>query len=157
MWQKAEEIICDDKDREYLRKIRKDYKNLVRNIWNPFDKTHEGILGCTTVNRLYITPIGDVLMTYDFDNETFIYYSERRTIPIRYLDTVCKKFVIDHNCKIFYKEDECVVEEDNTVSEPEPEEKSESLVSDSSEPFYMKFWNSYIFSSNYSKSNLILR
>jgi MoaA/NifB/PqqE/SkfB family radical SAM enzyme len=62
MWQKAEEIICDDKDREYLRKIRKEYKNLVRNIWNPFDSSHEGILGCTTVNRLYITPIGDVLV-----------------------------------------------------------------------------------------------
>ena len=62
MWHQAEEIICDDKDREYLRKIRKDYKNLVRNIWNPFDRSHEGILGCTTVNRLYITPIGDVLV-----------------------------------------------------------------------------------------------
>ena len=62
MWHQAEEIICDDKDREYLRKIRKDYKNLVRNIWNPFDRTNEGILGCTTVNRLYITPIGDVLV-----------------------------------------------------------------------------------------------
>ena len=47
MWHQAEEIICDDKDREYLRKIRKDYKNLVRNIWNPFDRTHEGILGCS--------------------------------------------------------------------------------------------------------------
>ena len=33
MWQKMDEIICDDKDREYLRKIRKEYKNLVRNIW----------------------------------------------------------------------------------------------------------------------------
>ena len=62
MWQKMEEIICDDEDREYLRKIRKDYKNLVRNIWNPFDKNHEKILGCTTVNRLYITPLGDVLV-----------------------------------------------------------------------------------------------
>ena len=62
MWHQAEEIICDDKDREYLRKIRKEYKNLVRNIWNPFDRSHEGILGCTTVNRLYITPIGDVLV-----------------------------------------------------------------------------------------------
>ena len=41
---------------------RKEYKNLVRNIWNPFDKNHEKILGCTTVNRLYITPIGDVLV-----------------------------------------------------------------------------------------------
>ena len=40
----AEEIICDDKDREYLRKIRKEYKNLVRNVWNPFDKNHEKIL-----------------------------------------------------------------------------------------------------------------
>ena len=62
MWQNAEDIICDDKDREYLRKIRKEYKNLVRNIWNPFDKSNEKILGCTTVNRVYITPIGDVLV-----------------------------------------------------------------------------------------------
>tara|TARA_B110000211_G_C14088281_1_gene557698 strand:+ start:2751 stop:3812 length:1062 start_codon:yes stop_codon:yes gene_type:complete len=62
MWQNAEDIICNDEDREYLRKIRKEYKNLVRNIWNPFDKNHEKILGCTTVNRLYVTPIGDVLV-----------------------------------------------------------------------------------------------
>jgi len=62
MWQNAQDIICDDKDREYLRKIRKEYKNLVRNIWNPFDKSNEKILGCTTVNRVYVTPIGDVLV-----------------------------------------------------------------------------------------------
>ena len=62
MWQNAEDIICNDEDRKFLRKIRKDYKNLVRNIWNPFDRNHEKILGCTTVNRLYITPIGDVLV-----------------------------------------------------------------------------------------------
>ena len=62
MWQKMTEIICDDKDREYLKKMRKEYKNLVRNMWNPFDRNHEKILGCTTVNRLYITPIGDVLV-----------------------------------------------------------------------------------------------
>ena len=62
MWQNAEDIICNDEDREYLRKIRKEYKNLVRNIWNPFDKNHEKILGCTTVNRVYVTPIGDVLV-----------------------------------------------------------------------------------------------
>ena len=62
MWQKMDETICNDNDRQYLRKIRKEYKNLVRNIWNPFDKNHEKILGCTTVNRLYVTPIGDVLV-----------------------------------------------------------------------------------------------
>ena len=62
MWQKMDDIICDEEDRKYLRNIRKEYKNLVRNLWNPFDKNYEKILGCTTVNRLYITPIGDVLV-----------------------------------------------------------------------------------------------
>ena len=62
MWQKMEEIICNDEDREYLKQLRKEYKNLVRNIWNPFDRNNEKILGCTTVNRLYITPLGDVLV-----------------------------------------------------------------------------------------------
>jgi MoaA/NifB/PqqE/SkfB family radical SAM enzyme len=62
MWHKINDIIVDDKDREHIKKLRKEYKNLVRNIWNPFDKNHEKILGCTTVNRLYITPVGDVLV-----------------------------------------------------------------------------------------------
>ena len=35
---------------------------MLRNLWNPFDKELEGILGCNTVNRLYITPLGDVLV-----------------------------------------------------------------------------------------------
>ncbi len=61
MWSQMDEIMLDEKDREHLYKLRKDYKNLVRNIWNPFDKTHEKSIGCTTVNRLYITPLGDVL------------------------------------------------------------------------------------------------
>ena len=62
MWQKMEEIICDEKDREHIKKLRKKYGNLVRNLWNPFDRGNEKILGCTTVNRLYITPLGDVLV-----------------------------------------------------------------------------------------------
>jgi len=61
MWNMMDEIMLDEKDREHLYKLRKQYKNLVRNIWNPFDKTHEKSIGCTTVNRMYITPIGDVL------------------------------------------------------------------------------------------------
>ena len=61
MWNKVHDEVCDDEDREYIKKLRKEYKNLNRNIWNPFDKNHEKILGCTTVNRIYITPKGDVL------------------------------------------------------------------------------------------------
>jgi MoaA/NifB/PqqE/SkfB family radical SAM enzyme len=61
MWSQMDEIMLDDKDREHLNHMRKKYKNLVRNIWNPFDKTNEKVIGCTTVNRMYITPLGDVL------------------------------------------------------------------------------------------------
>ena len=61
MWNKVYDEVCDDDDREHIRKLRKEYKNLNRNLWNPFDKNYEKIIGCTTVNRMYITPTGDVL------------------------------------------------------------------------------------------------
>lgn len=61
MWSQVHNIVCDKEDIEHIRQLRKEYQNLNRNIWNPFDKNHEKILGCTTVNRIYITPIGDVL------------------------------------------------------------------------------------------------
>ena len=103
------------------------------------------------------TPIGDVVMTYDVDSDTFIYYSERRTIPIRFLDTVCKKFVIEHDCKVFYKEENVEVEEENGGLGQAPEAQLSNEVALSSqedgglgspqEPYYMRFWNSYFSSS----------
>ena len=60
MWKDAHKEICDEGDIQHLRNLRKEYKNMNRNLWNPFDKNNEKILGCTTVNRIYITPIGDV-------------------------------------------------------------------------------------------------
>ena len=65
MWLKLDrmkEVIVDEKDKERLIELRKKYKNILRNIWNPFDRNYEGVLGCNTVNRLYITPLGDVLV-----------------------------------------------------------------------------------------------
>jgi len=61
MWLHMPEEMLSDEDREHLKKLRKKYKNLVRNIWDPFDKNNEKSIGCTTVNRVYITPLGDVL------------------------------------------------------------------------------------------------
>jgi len=65
MWLKPDkmsEVIVDETDRTHLCELRKKHKNILRNIWNPFDKKFEGILGCNTVNRLYVTPLGDVLV-----------------------------------------------------------------------------------------------
>ncbi len=62
MWKDAHKEICDEEDIKHLRNLRKEYKNMNRNLWNPFDRNNEKILGCTTVNRIYITPVGDVLV-----------------------------------------------------------------------------------------------
>lgn len=61
-WHSMDEIMCDEKDTAHLIDLRKKYKNILRNLWNPFDKKYEGVIGCNTVNRTYITPIGDVLV-----------------------------------------------------------------------------------------------
>ena len=65
MWlniDKMKDVIVDEKDKAKLIKLRKKHKNILRNLWNPFDKNYEAVLGCNTVNRMYITPIGDVLV-----------------------------------------------------------------------------------------------
>ena len=62
MWAKMTEIMVDEDDKAYLIEMRKKYKNILRNLWNPFDRGREGVIGCNTVNRLYITPAGDVLV-----------------------------------------------------------------------------------------------
>jgi len=62
MAQKMSEIMVDESDRAHLIELRNKHKNILRDIWNPFDRNYEKILGCNTVNRLYVTPIGDVLV-----------------------------------------------------------------------------------------------
>ena len=61
MWSQLEEVCITPEDREHLINMRKQYKNILRNLWDPFDRNREGVIGCNTVNRLYITPKGDVL------------------------------------------------------------------------------------------------
>ena len=65
MWLKIDrmaEVMVDENDKARLIELRKKHKNILRNLWNPFDRGYEGVLGCNTVNRLYVTPLGDVLV-----------------------------------------------------------------------------------------------
>jgi len=48
-----------------------------------------------------MTPLGNVLMTYDFKRESFTYYSDN-TIPYRFLETIARKYVKQFNCKILF-------------------------------------------------------
>ena len=45
------------------------------------------------------TPNGIVILYYDYDNESFVYYSNKKTIPYLFLETVSMKYALDHDCK----------------------------------------------------------
>lgn len=47
------------------------------------------------------TPIGNVIMYYNSTKEAFEYYSDN-VVPYRYLDTVCRKYVIMNLCAPLY-------------------------------------------------------
>lgn len=61
-WQNMTEVMVDNDDIAHLIELRKNYKNILRDVWNPFDRNCEKLLGCNCVNRTYVTPIGDVLV-----------------------------------------------------------------------------------------------
>lgn len=46
-----------------------------------------------------ITPLGNIIMTYNHEYESFWYYAKRRDIPYAILDAVAQKFSIENNCK----------------------------------------------------------
>ena len=48
------------------------------------------------------TPQGLVIMTWNQDKTLFEYYSDKKDIPYRFLDTVCRKFVKTNHCKCIY-------------------------------------------------------
>ena len=72
-------------------------------------------------------------MIYHHETSTFHYYCDRRTVPVRFLDVVAKKFVIDHDCKRFY------------IREPEQSEdesmsnEAEGIVDSPDETYYSQF------------------
>ena len=59
-WQGRFEVMIDETDRARLIELRKKYKNVLRDLWNPFDRNHEKSLGCQTMSKLYVTDQGDV-------------------------------------------------------------------------------------------------
>ena len=51
-------------------------------------------------NVLYeMTPKGNVIMYYDFEKESFVYYCDTKDIPYLYLETVARKYALTYDCK----------------------------------------------------------
>ena len=73
------------------------------------------------------TPMGDVLLYYDVEEEKFIYHAHTSNIPYSYLDTLCRLFVIEHRCVRLYCNIEDDVKEIKEKRELDRKEKEESV------------------------------
>lgn len=49
------------------------------------------------------TPIGNIVMVYNYKKEGFSYYSDK-SISNKYLESVCKKYCIQFKCKILFND-----------------------------------------------------
>ena len=72
------------------------------------------------------TPLGNVLMIYDFKNNTFKYYSDN-SIPYRYLESVGRKYVKCFNCRPVFidMEEELKLAEEKWEKEQKEKEQKE--------------------------------
>ena len=90
------------------------------------------------------TPLGNVIMFYNVDKETFCYYSDH-IIPYKFLETIARKYVILFDCVSLYVFLEEELEKSKWKMENEKkEEKVETLKTKTSNVF-AKF-------KNYNKS-----
>jgi hypothetical protein len=95
----------DDDEMPYEHKYVNEFEELIASnlvMWSDQEKSN--------LSKLIImdtTPNGDVVMSYEYDKDDeerskFVYYSDSKTIPYKYLDTVARKFVYAHKCPNIY-------------------------------------------------------
>jgi len=95
------------------------------------DKAYEFIVNqrLDKLKNCYImetTPLGNVLMIYDHERETFRYYSDN-TIPYRYLEPAGRKYVKFYNCRPIFvdMEEELKLAEEKWEKEKRDKEQKE--------------------------------
>ena len=116
---KLDEIYSSVKyQEESLDKINEEARKFI------IDKRLDKLENCYVME---FTPLGNVLMKYNKNKESFIFYSDS-TIPYRYLEVVGRKFVKQFNCRPIFvdmEEELKLAEEKREKERKEKEEKEE--------------------------------
>jgi hypothetical protein len=95
--------VIEEKDDEKVVVVRYEDKYLTK--FNALPKRDTTATTATYSSRFVMdmTPVGNVIMQYDVDKESFVYYSDN-IIPFRYLETVSRKYVCVFDCKELFVE-----------------------------------------------------
>jgi len=84
------------------------------------------------------TPLGNVLLFYNYEKLAFEYYSDL-TIPYRYLETVSRKYVLTYNYRPLYVDMEEELKEYERKLEEKEKTKSEPVVNNAKKQVFAKF------------------
>jgi len=119
--------------------VKEDITDLQKQILTPsevLEKARAYVINTrlnTLINNVIMenTPLGNVIMLYDNNRETFNFYSDNM-IPYRFLETVARKYVITYNCRPLYidMEEELKIYEQKMI-EQEVNEKQTNLTQQS--------------------------
>jgi hypothetical protein len=82
----------------------------------------ERLKGLANSKVMEMTPLGNVVMSYNVKKEAFDFYSDS-TIPYRYLEPVCRKYVLTFHCWPLYVDIEKELEKEKDRLEKERIEK----------------------------------
>lgn len=96
-----------------------------------------------------MTPLGNVIMYYNYDTETFNYYSDHG-IPYKYLETIARRYVITYKCKPIYisMEEELKKYEEKIKQDERTKEENKQETTHKSNKVFAKF-------KSYNKDNNI--
>lgn len=84
------------------------------------------------------TPLGNVLLFYNYEKLAFEYYSDL-TIPYRYLETVSRKYVLTYSYRPLYVDMEEELKEYERKLEEKEKTKSEVVVNNAKKQVFAKF------------------
>ena len=119
----------NDNENDIIKKLPINYNEKYIDKFNKLkdtDITKESLDNLKNTITMENTPIGNVIMFWDNNRESFTYYSDG-TIPYHYLEVVSRKYVIENNCKKLYivMKDEIIIAEQKIEKKKEKENEKE--------------------------------
>ena len=128
----------DDEKEEQELSLYQKVSLYEQKYFNDFYELEESKLSETELKELFNkniedeTPMGNVIMTYNHETESFWYYCDSKTLTYKTLDALAQLFAIKHDCKqicVNYK-DEWEKGKENIIKQKLTNEKSEKNSSD---------------------------
>lgn len=88
----------DDNSEECEEPYENKYYDLFENM-ESYDLEEDTVKGLQNSVLYEMTPKGRVILYYDFEKESFVYYCDTKDIPYLYLETVARKYAVTYDCK----------------------------------------------------------